>query len=106
MELLRHSIHLFGHLLLPLGICWLFFRNDWKRAYVFMLLTLLVDLDHLLADPIFDPGRCSIGFHLLHRPIPIMVYLVMCFIPSLRYLGLGLVLHMITDGVDCWFLHL
>ena len=29
------------------------------------MLTMMVDLDHLIADPIFDPQRC-IGFHPLH----------------------------------------
>ena len=32
-----------------------------------MLATMVVDLDHLLADPILDPQRCGIGFHPLHR---------------------------------------
>ena len=38
-------------------------RTEWKKAYIIMLLTMLVDLDHLLANPIFDPNRCSINFH-------------------------------------------
>ena len=28
-----------------------------------MLTTMLIDLDHLLANPVFDPDRCSINFH-------------------------------------------
>ena len=36
-----------------------------------MMATMLVDLDHLFADPIYDPDRCSIGFHPLHQ-YPIM----------------------------------
>ena len=26
----------------------------------------VVDLDHLLAEPVYDAARCSIGFHPLH----------------------------------------
>ncbi len=31
-----------------------------------MLATMAIDLDHLLADPVFDPDRFCIGFHPLH----------------------------------------
>jgi hypothetical protein len=40
-----------------------------------MALTIIVDLDHLLADPIYDPNRCSIGFHPLHSYPAIVIYL-------------------------------
>jgi len=66
-----------------------------------MLLTMLVDLDHLLATPIFDPNRCSIGFHLLHSYIAIPVYFGMCLFPKTRIIGIGLTLHMLTDYIDC-----
>ena len=70
-------------------------------AYVVMISTMLVDLDHLLANPIYDPGRCSIGFHPLHELVPIAFYVVLCFFPRLRYVGIGLVIHMILDSIDC-----
>jgi len=66
-----------------------------------MSLTLLVDLDHLLATPIYDATRCSIGFHPLHTFIPIGIYLVACFIPKIRLVGIGLITHMVLDAVDC-----
>ncbi len=67
---------------------------------------MLVDLDHLIANPIFDPHRCSVGFHPLHSfPMP-FVYLILFFIPKTRIIGLGLVWHMITDTLDCiWMCH-
>ena len=37
----------------------------------------LIDLDHLLADPVYAPDRCSIGFHPLHTA------------PAVVLLGLG-----------------
>ena len=66
-----------------------------------MMLTLLVDLDHVLATPIYDATRCSIGFHPLHTIIPIVIYLVACFIPKTRLIGIGLIIHMMLDSIDC-----
>jgi hypothetical protein len=66
-----------------------------------MIATMLVDLDHLLAIPIYDAGRCSIGFHPLHTLVPILVYGVFCFVPKLRYVGIGLIAHMALDAIDC-----
>ena len=53
-------LHYFSHLALPVVLAWLFFRSDWKRAALVMLLTMVVDLDHLLATPVFDPDRCQV----------------------------------------------
>ena len=65
---------------------------------------MLVDVDHLLANPIYDPTRCSIGFHPLHSFIAIMMYFALCFIPKYKYLriiALGLMIHMVLDSIDC-----
>lgn len=93
--------HIFLHFVIPLVISFIFFRKNWQKAFIIMLLTMLVDLDHLLATPIYDATRCSIGFHLLHQFIPIGVYIVVSFIPKTRYIGLGLIIHMILDSIDC-----
>lgn len=69
---------------------------------------MLVDLDHLLATPIFSPGRCSIGFHLLHSEYVIPLYFLgAIFIKQriIRLILIGLAFHMITDFIDClWML--
>ena len=93
--------HIFLHFIIPAIVGGLFFRREWKFAYFIMMATMLVDIDHLAANPIYDPGRCSIGFHPLHGFLPIGVYLALCFVPKLRYVGLGLVIHMILDSIDC-----
>ena len=75
-----------------------------------MVSTMLVDIDHLLANPVYDPGRCSIGFHPLHGFLPIMLYVTLCFIKKTRYVGIGIVIHMALDSLDCqltngvWFI--
>lgn len=66
-----------------------------------MLATMLVDIDHLTANPIYDPGRCSIGNHPLHGLFPILLYMLLCFNSKTRYIGIGLVIHMALDSLDC-----
>lgn len=66
-----------------------------------MLATMIIDLDHLLANPIYDPERCSIGFHPLHQPWAIGIYIFMIFLPKTRWVGIGLSLHMLLDTIDC-----
>lgn len=95
------SLHLLLHGLVPGVVAWLFFRKRWRRAWIIMLVTMLVDLDHLVAKPIYDPQRCSIGFHPLHRAPAIAVYAGMTLIPATRLVGLGLVIHMALDATDC-----
>lgn len=94
-------IHILLHFLLPAAIVALFFRRRWQHAYLIMAATMLVDIDHLLATPIYDPARCSIGTHPLHGFIPIALYGVLCFIPKARYIGIGLTIHMLLDAIDC-----
>ncbi len=66
-----------------------------------MMLTMLVDLDHLLAVPIYDSTRCSINFHPLHGFIPIAIYVILSFISKTRVIGIGLITHIILDSIDC-----
>ena len=70
-----------------------------------MVLTMIIDFDHLLADPIYDPNRCGIGFHPLHSYPAIIAYIVLAAITRTRLVGLGLLIHMALDGIDClWIL--
>lgn len=96
-------VHYSLHLLVPGLIAWVFFRDHWKKAWLIMLATMLVDLDHLLATPIFDPHRCSIGFHPLHSYIAISLYPILLFFSKTRAVGVGLLFHMLTDFIDCQF---
>lgn len=94
-------LHMLLHFVLPLLVALTFFRPRWKFAYLIMMATMLVDIDHLLATPIYDPLRCSVGFHPLHRLIPIAIYVLLSFIPKTRLVGIGLVIHMALDSADC-----
>jgi hypothetical protein len=66
-----------------------------------MIATMLVDLDHLLADPVFMANRCSINFHPLHSYIAIGVYFIMTLFKKVRIVAVGLILHMLADYLDC-----
>jgi hypothetical protein len=72
---------------------------------IILLSGILIDLDHLLATPVFDPTRCSIGFHPLHSYIAIVGYVVLTAIRKTRIIGLALLIHILADGVDCIFIN-
>ena len=94
--------HLFLHLAVPALVALLFYRRRWVVAFFWMMATMIVDVDHLLATPIYDADRCSIGFHPLHEPVLIAVYFLLCFFPKTRLVGLGLTIHMVLDSLDCY----
>lgn len=106
-EILQPVVHFSLHFLAPGLLAKFFFHERWKTAWALMLATMLVDLDHLWADPIFDPNRCSIGFHPLHSIVAIIFYALMLCIPNayVRMIATGLLFHMGTDLLDCiWML--
>ena len=103
MQILIHYLLHFG---VPLLIALIFFKKDWKRVYLIFIATMLVDLDHLFANPIFDPNRCSINFHPLHTYYAFLIYIIFIFLRKpLNIIGIGLILHMITDLIDCLFMY-
>ena len=69
-----------------------------------MVLGMLIDLDHLLATPIFAPNRCSINFHPLHTYYAIALYFALLIPKKTRLIGLGLVIHILADTTDCWLM--
>lgn len=101
--LLRPLIHYSFHLLVPFLFAKLFWKEHWLKAGLIMLATMLIDLDHLLADPIFDPNRCSIGFHPLHTGWAGLLYAGLLAVPSWKWraIGLGCLWHLCTDFIDC-----
>ncbi|MBN2790199.1 MAG: hypothetical protein JXR69_08410 [Candidatus Delongbacteria bacterium] len=103
--MLQTIIHNSLHILIPGMIAWFFFNSKWKSSWLIMLAAYLIDLDHLLATPIFDPARCSIGFHPLHSYYAIGIYLILSFIPKTRIIGIGLMIHIFVDLTDCLWIN-
>jgi len=97
-------LHYSLHFLFPGLIAWVFFRSQWKKAWLIMIATMLVDVDHFLADPIFSPNRCSINFHILHTYYAMGIYVVLLYFKKFRIIAVGLLFHMLTDFIDCLFM--
>lgn len=89
------------HFALPAAIAGVGYRKTFLKACLIMTATMLVDLDHLLADPVYDPGRCSIGFHPLHQYPVMAIFALAALLPKTRLVGIGLLAHMFLDSVDC-----
>lgn len=102
--MLQNTIHYSIHFGFPLVIAFIFYKNNWKQAYFIMLLGLLIDLDHLLANPIFDAHRCSVNFHPLHSYYAIGLYIILCIPKKTRLIGIGLIIHIFADVIDCYLM--
>ena len=125
MTMIQTLIHYSLHFLAPGIIAYVFFRKRWKSAWLIMIATMIVDLDHIYAckdmfpvlggfawqggshliecKEIFVPDRCSIGFHPLHSYPAIGVYVLLLLFPKTRIIAIGLLFHMLTDYQDCWW---
>jgi len=113
----RAGIHLALHVLVPMLVALLFVpKVHWKLVWLVLVATMAVDIDHLLATPIYAPNRCSIFFHPLHQMFPIALYGLLTVWPVvmkqvrgklkpfevwLGWVGLGLLIHMLLDALDC-----
>lgn len=99
--MLQALVHYSLHFVLPVIIAWVFFRTNWKVVAILFLATMFVDVDHLLADPIFSSNRCSIDYHPFHSYFAIAAYVFFLLFKKTRIIALGLMMHMITDFIDC-----
>ena len=112
-------VHIALHFVVPVVVAVTCYRARWRAVALLLLATMLVDVDHLLADPVYDPERCSIGFHPLHTWPAIGLYVVVAALPlvrarraspaglgpaarALHVIGVGLVIHMGLDWIDCY----
>ncbi len=86
---------------MPLALARIVYYKRWLVAWGILMAGMLIDLDHLLADPIYDPQRCGVGFHPLHSGLPIGLYVLAVAHPRTRLLGLGLLIHIALDSIDC-----
>lgn len=102
--MLEFLIHYGLHFIAPAFIAYIFYKDNWVKTYLVMLATMLIDLDHLLASPIFDPARCSINFHPLHTYYALGIYIFFLFFKRTRIIGIALVLHFATDFLDCFLM--
>ncbi|MGB3152664.1 MAG: DUF6122 family protein [Maribacter sp.] len=98
--LLHYGIHFFAPILVALT----FYYKDRLKVSLILLAGIVIDLDHFLANPIFDAARCSINFHPLHSYWAIACYALLLLIKPTRIWGLAFLIHILADYVDCLFI--
>jgi hypothetical protein len=102
-------LHIFLHLAVPGAVAFVLYRPREIQAGLTMLAMMAVDLDHLVADPIFHP---------LHS-LPAIVIYALVFVAAIlfqkrlevsglgpaarlmHWASLGLLIHMALDWGDC-----
>lgn len=102
--MIRFLAHYGIHFIVPILIAFWFYRGDFKKVSIILLLGIIIDIDHLWATPLFDANRCSINFHPLHTYFAILIYLLLFSWKKTRIFGLALLLHILADSVDCLFI--
>lgn len=102
--MIRFIAHYGIHFIVPIVIAIYFYRENTLWSAVILLSAIVIDFDHLLATPLFDPNRCSINFHPLHSYWAIGLYTVLFIFKKTRIFGLALLLHILADIVDCLFI--
>ena len=103
---MRSMLHILAHFAVPAGIAlgwekWKPGSQKWVTNWLIMSATIVIDLDHLLANPIYDPNRCSLGFHPLHTIWAIGIYIMLLWPQKTRVVAIGLLSHIALDGIDC-----
>ena len=102
--MLRFFIHYGIHFIVPIAVGIFFFKEHQKRAILILLSAIIIDVDHLLANPIFDPNRCSIDFHPLHSYWAIGIYVAFLFFKKSKIFGIALLIHILADIADCFLI--
>ncbi len=102
---MRPALHLLLHFIVPGLVARLGYRDHFWKAWLTMLAGMVIDLDHFLATPLYDPNRCSLSAHPLHSPPAILAYVILTAIPRTRIFGVGLLIHIALDGLDCLWMN-
>ncbi|MCM4165320.1 MULTISPECIES: DUF6122 family protein [unclassified Arenibacter] len=102
--MLRFCLHYGIHFILPVIIGLFFYKEHRLKIILILLAGIILDLDHLWADPIFDSNRCSINFHTLHMYWAIAGYFLLLFFQKTRVFGIAFLIHILADTVDCYLM--
>lgn len=100
----RHFLHYGIHFFIPILVALIFFKENRIQVMLILLAGIVLDIDHVFANPIFDPNRCSIGYHPLHSYLLMCVYFGLTLWKKTRIIGLALVIHILADTADCLFI--
>ena len=103
--MLQPFVHYGFHFFAIAIIAYFYDKKNWKKYWLILLATMLIDVDHLWATPIFEPNRCSINFHFLHTYYAWIIYVLGAIFIRHRLVKLifiGLSFHLFTDAIDCF----
>lgn len=108
-EWIRMPVHMSLHIVAPAVFALAISRFTtlkFGRTFLLLMVGLIIDIDHLLATPVFDPGRCSVGFHPLHTWPATLAYVALLLPRPTRLIAVGLLIHIGLDVSDCaWMSH-
>ncbi|MCM4170044.1 hypothetical protein DHD32_01015 [Arenibacter sp. TNZ] len=102
--MLRFCVHYGIHFLLPIIVGLIFYKKHRLLIIAILLAGILIDVDHLWANPIFDHNRCSINFHPLHTYWAISGYCLLLFFQKTRVFGIAFLIHILADMADCYLM--
>lgn len=102
--MIRFIAHYGIHFIVPIIIAYSLYKDNQFWVAIILLSGILIDIDHILANPMFDSNRCSINFHPLHSYLAVTIYTLLFSIKKTRVFGLALLLHILADIVDCLFI--
>ncbi|MEZ4969007.1 MAG: DUF6122 family protein [Flavobacteriaceae bacterium] len=102
--MLRFCLHYGIHFIVPIIIGLFFYKEHRLKIILILLAGIILDSDHLWADPIFDSNRCSINFHPLHMYWAIAGYFLLLFFTKTRIFGIAFLIHILADTVDCYLM--
>lgn len=105
LEYLRPLVHYGIHFGLPAAAAFLFYPSRSLFAMLVLWAGIVLDVDHLWANPVFDPDRCSIGFHFFHTTPAIFIYLLLLVPARTRLIGLAFSIHILADLADCFLMN-
>jgi hypothetical protein len=94
-------LHILLHFTVPALLALCVKTRPWWQVYGLLMLGMVIDIDHLLASPIYAPLRCSMGFHPLHTWPLVLLYMALAGYRPTRLIGAGLLIHMLLDTLDC-----
>ena len=94
-------LHILLHYTVPALLALVVKAKPWWQVYALLMLGMVIDLDHLLATPVYEPLRCSMGFHPLHTWPAVLLYMGFTAYKPTRLVGVGLLVHMLLDTLDC-----
>lgn len=94
-------LHILLHFAVPAVLALVVKARPWWKVYALLMLGMVVDVDHVLASPLYDPLRCGMGFHPLHTWPAVLLYMGLTAYRPTRVVGVGLLVHMLLDTLDC-----